>query len=220
MPVAPGYGPPRVGRLRPGGRRPTPAAVGGLPPPVTVIPWTWLTMPLELRADPPINSATITRTGASAAASNNTTSQGTFGVFSAATSLDTASPDDATNFATWLTTYYANPLLRSPTVTLWLVPRTDAERAIILAREIGDRITLGQGTVQDFAGDTTILGIPAGLPASVQSFVIEGIQHTSSVTDRTVQWTCAPLIGTAAGTEGPWFRADTSVIGSSDQIPF
>jgi len=176
--------------------------------------------PLELRADQPINSATITRTGGSAATSNNATSQATYGVFSASTSLDTASLDDTNNFATWLTTFYANPLLRSPTVTLSLVPRTDAERAIILAREIGDRMTLGQGTVQDFVGHALAISVPAGLPATALSFVIEGIQHVSSVNDRTVQWIVAPLIGTSAGTEGPWFRLDTSTLGSSDQIPF
>src|SRR6185369_1320842 len=78
----------------------------GLAPAATVIPWTWLTMPLELRADQPINSAQITRTGGSTATSNNTTSQASYGVFAASASLDTASPDDAGNFASWLTTYY------------------------------------------------------------------------------------------------------------------
>lgn len=200
----------------------TAPAVGGLAPAATVIPWTWLTTPLELRTYPPINSAQVGRTGGANATSNNTTSQATYGVFAATTSssLDTASPDDASNFASWLTTYYANPLLRPPVLTLSLVPRVDAERAIILAREIGDRITLGQGTVVDGSGTITILSVPAGLPTAVQSFVIEGIQHTSSVNDRTVQWTCAPLFGTTAGSEGPWFRLDTSVLGGSDLIPF
>lgn len=192
----------------------------GLPPPVTVIPWTWLQTPLELRADQPINSATISRVNGASATANNTASQTTYGVFAAGASLDTISPDDASNFGLMLVAYYGNPLLRAPTITLSLVHRTDTERQTILAREIGDRITLGQGVVQDYPGHTTIVPIPVGLPVAVQSFVIEGIVHTSSVTDRVVEWTTAPLIGTAPGAEGPWFRLDYSNLDGPDVMPF
>lgn len=193
--------------------RPTPAAAlvvndwfwGGGPPDATVIPWTWLQMPIALRADQPINSAAITRVNQAAASSNNTTSQATYGVFAVAAQLDTISPDDAANFAQFLTTYYANPLLRAPTFTLSLVHRTDEERWKILGREIGDRFTLGPATVQDYPGHTTVLPVPAGLPAGARSLVIEGIHHTSSVTDRVVEWTTAPLLGntTSAGLSLP-----------------
>jgi hypothetical protein len=208
--------------------RPTPAAAlvvndwfwGGQAPDATIIPWTWLTTPLELRADQPINSASITRTDKFPAIVNAAASQATYGVFAVATTVDTLSTDDAANLAAFLTTYYANPMMRCPTVTLSLVHRNDEERWRILGREIGDRFTLGPGTVQDFPGHTTVLPVPAGLPLAAQSLVIEGISHDSSVLDRVVTWTTAPLLGASPGVEGPWFRIDRSFIGGADAIPF
>ena len=210
-------------------RRPwdqTAPARPGLPPPATVIPWIWLQTPLELRADQPINSARITRTSGASASANNAASQTTYGVFAVSGSLDTISPDDATSFATWLVAYYGNPLLRAPLLSLSLVFRTDDERATILSREIGDRVTLGQGTVQDYPGHTTTIPIPVGLPLAVQSFVIEGIHHTSSATDRVVEWTTAPLVGTTTpgglllpGTAGSYASTpDTAILDITGDI--
>lgn len=218
--VSPGYGPPKVGRIRPGGRRPSFALPGAVIPATTVIPWTWLQVPLELRADQPINSAQITRVGQALANANNTTSQATYGVFAAGATLDTISPDDALSFGQWLVATYANPLLRAPTLTLSLVYRTDDERLLILSLEIGQRITLGPGTVQDFPGHTTVIPVPGGLPPGALSMVIEGIHHTSSVNDRVVEWTTAPLLGPTPGVEGPWFRLDSSVPGGTDVLAF
>jgi hypothetical protein len=177
-------------------------------------------MPLVLRPDQPINSAQITRVGQAAANNTSAASQTTYGVFAASATLDTISPDDANNFGLWLVAYYANPLLRVPTVSLSLVYRTNPERATILGVEIGQRVTLGPGTVQDYAGHTTGIAIPAGLPPAAQSWVVEGIHHTSSVLDRIVEWTTSPLLGVTPGVEGPWFRLDSSVLGGSDVVPF
>lgn len=213
-------GPLKVGRRGPGRAAVSAPAFPGGPPAVTVIPWIWLQTPLELRADPPINSTQISRTGGADGIANNLPSQATYGVFSASASLDTISPDDAQSFATWLVTFYGNPLLRAPVLSLSLVYRTDDERAAILGLEIGQRITLGPGTVQDFPGHLAVIPVPAGLPPGALSFVIEGIHHTSSVNDRVVEWTTAPLIGTTAGAEGPWFRLDSSALGGTDTMPF
>lgn len=208
--------------------RPTPSAAlvvndwfwGGQPPVPTIIPWTWLQAPIEMRIDQPINSAEITPTGGNSSSASNFPSQATYGVFSASASLDTISIDDAQNFATWLVTYYANPLLRVPVLTLSLIHRTDEERWRILGREAGDRITLGPGTIQDAPGHLVTLPVPAGLPPGAVSFVIEGFHHTSSPTERTVEWTTAPLIGTTPGIPGPWFRWDYSRLDGTDVIPF
>jgi len=193
---------------------------GGQAPDATVIPWTWLGAPLELRADQPINQATVTRDGDFQKVVNAAASQATYGVFAVSATMATLSVDDALNLATFLTTYYANPLMRCPTVSISLVHRNDEERWRVLGREIGDRFTLGPGTVQDAPGHTTVLPVPAGLPIGAQSLVIEGIQTASSVTDRVVEWTTAPLLGASPGVEGPWFRIDQSSFGSSDAIPF
>jgi len=221
MPLSPiGKGPLRIPRRGPGRISTSAPAFPGGPPAVTVIPWIWLQVPLELRANPPINSAQITRTNQTAATTNNITSQATYGVFAASATLDTVSPDDAQNFANWLTYVYANPLVRTPTLTLSLVYRTDDERALILGLEIGQRITLGPGTVQDYPGHTTAIPVPAGLPPGALSMLIEGIHHTSSVTDRIVEWTTSPLLGATPGAEGPWFRLDSSVLDGTDYLPF
>lgn len=206
-----GAGPLRLPRRGPGRISTSGVAYPGTPPAVTVIPWIWLQAPLELRSDPPINSAQITRTRQPTSTVNNTTSQATYGVFAASTNLDTISPDDATSFATWLVAFYSKPLLRAPTLTLSLVNRTDDERWLILNLEIGQRIALGPGTVQDFPGHTVVVPLPAGLPPGALSFVIEGIHHASSVDNRVVEWTTSPLIGATPGAEGPWFRLDTSL---------
>jgi hypothetical protein len=210
-----------VGALSPGGSSP---AVndwfwgGGAPDP-TIIPWTWLSMPLQLRSDQPINHAEISRTGGSAAIADAATSQLAYGVFAASGELTTASVDDAQNFANFLIAYYANPLVRCPVLTFDLVHRTVDERWRILDRELGDRVTLGPGVVPSPSGPIT-LPVPAGLPIGATSLVIEGIAHSSSVTGRVTEWTTAPLLGSTPGTEGPWFRVDTSRMDGTDVMPF
>jgi len=192
----------------------------GGPPDVTVIPWTWLQVPLKLRADQPMNVVEITRVNQAAALATNEASRTTNGTFPAKGTLDTIIPDDAYNYAAWLVTYYANPLLRAPVFSMPLQFRTVDEVPRILGRTVGDRFTLGPSTVRDGSGAVVVLPVPAGLPAGAQSLVISGIAHTSSVTDRVVSWTTAPLLGSAPGVEGPWFRIDSSMLDGTDQRPF
>lgn len=175
---------------------------------------------LQLRVDQPINSASVTRNGGQTYTDDATASQQTFGVYSASATVSSIVPDDPASFANFLTIYFANPLTYVPVFTLSLVPRTDAERVIILGLEIGTRITLGQGTVVDGTGNTQILTVPGTLPAGAVSSVIEGIRHSSSATDRIVQWTMSPLLGATPGTEGPWFRLDVSALDGNDVLPF
>lgn len=218
--VSPGYGPPKVGRLRPGRRRPLAmTAVGGLAPPVTLIPWTWLSPPWSLRTDQPINHAEVTTTAGLTSTADAAASQAAFGVFPAAGELATAIPADAAAFAAMLVAYYANPLVRSPGLPLDLVPRTPAERAVILGMEIGQRFTLAQSLIVDATGPI-LIPVPVALPAGVLSLVIEGIGHASSVTSRLVTWTTSPLIGAVVGAEGPWFRLDSSTWDGPDVVPF
>jgi hypothetical protein len=201
---------------------------GGGAPDATIIPWTWLTVPLELRVDQPINAASITRTGFDTRTAVNAASKTTFGTFPASGSLDTASTDDAANYAAFLVAYYNNPKLRCPTITISLENRNTEDIWAVLGREIGDRITLGPGTVQDYPGHTITLPVPDGLPAAVRSGVIEGIRHFSSaVSGRTTEWTTAPLLGATAGSQGPFFRlgsfpsdAEGSLLDGTDALAF
>ena len=193
----------------------------GAPDP-TLIPWTWLSMPLSFRQDPPINSAQITGLSGVVAQANNAAAQIQYGVFSASSTLTTALAQDAANFAQFLVTYYGNPLLRCPTWTFDLTGRqflADENKWKVLGRELGDRVTLTSSTVTD--GTTTItIPVPAGLPAAARSLTIEGVQHTSSPTTRTVTWTTGPLLGPTPGAEGPWFRLDYSFLDGTDNLAF
>jgi hypothetical protein len=206
--------------------RPTPSAAlvvndwfwgGGAPDPI-VIPWTWLVMPLVLRADQPINYAKITGLGGNTYTAVNTASTSTRKNFYATTTLDTISPDDAANFAQFLVTYYGNPLLRAPTFTMSLVSRTDEERWRILGGEIGNRFTLGTGYLGP--GQTNPIPVPANLPAGARSLLIEGVEHDSSIDDWLVHWTTGPLLGSTPGVQGPWFRVDSSYTDGTDVMAF
>lgn len=211
--------------------RPTPAAALVVndwwwtgPPTPTLIPWTWLTTPLELRQDKPINYAAITGTSNVVAVATNSTSQTTYGTFSATGTIYTDLVRDAANLAAFLVTYYSSPLLRVPTWTIDLVPRIASGNAEevwrVLGRGIGDRVTLGPVTLTDSGGTTVTLPVPSQLPAAAQSIVIEGIAQVSSPTIRTVTWTSSPLLGTTPGTPGPWFQLDYSALDGTDLAPF
>lgn len=192
-------------------------------PDATIIPWTYLSMPLAMRQDQPINSATITGASNATATAVNTTSQAQYGTFGATATLNTVLAVDAANLAEFVTTYYANPPLRCPQWTFDLTgPQLlpDEVKWLILGREIGDRVTLGPATLTDPGGTTIVVPVPAGLPAAARSLVIEGITHTSGPAHRLVTWTTAPLLGTSPGAEGPWFRSDLSFTDGTDVLPY
>lgn len=222
MPAPPQIRPgPRVRRWPPFSAQVYRTAIGGLPPAVTVIPWTWFASDqLAIRVNQPINSMQVTGTSNILSVSNNATSQSAYGVFAASSTLDTDVVADAAVFATFITTFYANPVASAPTLTLDLVPRTDAERLLILGMEIGMRFTFGPGTGTDGMGGTIPIPVPGGLPPAVLSMVIEGVAHSSSVNVRTVTWNTTGLIGTTQGSAGPWFRLDSSTLDGTDIVPF
>lgn len=194
---------------------------GGAPDP-TLIPWTWLSVPLTIRQDQPINSAQITGVGNATAVANDTASQAIYTVFSASATLATVLVADALNLARHLVTYYASPLTRCPTWTFDLTQRVaDEEKWRILGRELGDRATLAPSTITDLVtGASITLPVPAALPAAARSIVIEGIEHSSAPTGRVTAWTTSPLLGPTPGVEGPWFRLGTSRLDGTDPIPF
>jgi hypothetical protein len=63
---------------------------------------------------------------------------------------------------------------------------------------------------------------PTAWPAGITELVIEGIAHSiDSDGTRWVVWNTAPVIGSTAGTAGPWFRADDSTTDiGSDLLAF
>jgi len=162
---------------------------------------SWIRIPLTFRTDSPINAAQISVAGGTSATSTNAASQTEYGVYTSTATL-VSNTTDAANYASWLTTYYTGGRVRCPVLTIDLVQRPDADRAVVLARQIGDRITITQ--------------VPPGFPVEAQNLVIEGIHHTSGVLERLVVWTTSPMIGATNGASGPWFRLGSSALGGSD----
>lgn len=169
---------------------------GGFPPPATEIPYGWLLRPARWRPDAPRNVAEVSRIGGATARRRNTTSIAAVGERTFQASLDSRVVDDPDNLAAWMVANYTNPRQRMPSLTIHLLPRIETECWRILAREIGDAIT--------------ITGTPASWPDGVNNLVIEGVTRLIHVDEPRVVWSTAPLIGAAPGQAGPWFRADDS----------
>lgn len=73
-----------------------------------------------------------------------------------------------------------------------------------------------------YADEVTLTG-PDGTrnpwPAGITELVVEGIEHSiDAAGTRWVVWNTAPLIGAAAGTAGPWFRADQSTTDTGSDV--
>lgn len=182
---------------------------GGYPPAVTEIPYDWLTPPARWRPDQPRNVATVTRTGGSSARAQDTASVDAVQERPFAATVDSQVTGDPRNYADWIVAYYTDMRQRMPTLTLNLVPRTDVECWRVLGRSIGDRIR--------------ITGTPVGVtawPDGTTELVIEGVEHRIGGDTRFVVWNTAPVIGSAAGVAGPWFRLDESFTDGADVLPF
>lgn len=180
---------------------------GGGPPPVTQIPYAWLSPAVRFRPDPPINVADVTQISGTSAHSVNRVSVATYGEYAPSpVQLATLCDADPSNLAVYTTGNYANPRTRCPQLTLNLLSRTDVECWLILGREIGNRIQ--------------ITDAPSTWPEGTTSLVIEGIQHAIAVDMRLVTWDTSPIVGASPGVPGPWFRADSSRVDGTDKIPF
>lgn len=194
---------------------------GGFPPPVTEIPYAWITGPGRFRADLLFNLALVTRgTGATARARDNA-SAAEYGESEFTATLSTSTAQDPPNLAAHMVGNYAPqpsgvPRQRCPQLTINLLQVYDLAGPTgvwrVLGRRIGDRISIS-GTPT-----TPATAWPQGTTAQV----IEGIKHAIAVDTRTVTWSMAPVIGTTPGTPGPWFRADVSTAGpaATDKLPF
>lgn len=182
---------------------------GGHPPPVTEIPYAWLSPPARWRPEQPRNVATVTRSGGSAARAQSTASIAAVGERPFSATVDSQVVSDPQAYAQWIVDYYQDVRQRMPTLTLNLVGRTDVECWRILGRQIGDRIRITDAPT----GDT-------GWPDGVTDLVIEGREHRIGGDTRLVVWNTAPVIGATPGQSGPWFRLGESRLDGTDRVPF
>lgn len=181
--------------------------VGGLPPPVVEIPFSWIATPLSRKPTVAVTKAQISQSGGATAYSSAPDALvRQFGVNTATVDLETAVDADTANLADMLTTYQAVPRPRQPTLTFNLLARTDAECLIILGVRQTQRVR--------------VVDAPAGTPPGALNFTVEGIAHVLGVEVRTVAWATAALIGTTTTEPGPWFRWGSSSWGGPDIRPF
>ena len=195
----PGSKPP-VGPLRPLG-----VAVGGLAPVPVQIPLCWLSPPVLLRLEQPYTTAAVSREG-STYRDRSAANVAEYGDFSFVAELTTPNTADLANLAHWTVTYRSVPRMRAPQLVIDLMYRTDAEKLMLLRIARWSRIVL--------------TGVPPEFPEGAASLVVAGTKHTVSVFSRRLFITTAPVIGSAAGVPGPWFRFGSSAWGGTDIIPF
>lgn len=203
--LTPGFSPPTWQRF--GSPRGDTRTVGGRALMPVDIPVCWFSQPLTLRLEKPFNHAEVTQLDGATARADNSTSQTTYGgVFPFAATLSTAVDADATNLAHWTVTYNPDPRMRSPRLVLNLLYRSDEEKLRILGVTRGERIR--------------ITDLPTQWPAGANTLIVAGATHAASEVGRVVEWATGPVIGTAAGIAGPWFRRGTSARGGVDIRPF
>lgn len=178
---------------------------GTVPPRPVDIPVAWLSPPLRVRQDHPLNRAEVGQRGGATARSTNVPAlNDQQWLFTA--SVDSVADADAPNLATWVTDTYDEPLPRCGALTLVLNVRTDTEVWRILGVTQGRRIRLTDA--------------PGSWPTGATELVVEGVTHQFTGDLRIVQWNTSPVIGAAAGVAGPWFRYSTSRWNGTDVRPY
>lgn len=155
--------------------------------PVTLqIPYAWLLRGLRYREDVPINDVVATQASGSPTRRTDAASVRRYGTGGDTATLDTAIDADPANYASWTVRANATPRLRCPQLVVDLLPRTPAERAQLLALDIGHRIE--------------ITGGPATIPTAARHLIIEGVADETGVQTRTITFNTSPLLGPTAGT--------------------
>jgi len=177
-------------------------SAGGLPQDPAEIPVCWLTTPLTLRLDRPFNYAEVTQVDGSTA---RYTAPGATVIYPFFATLTTAVDADASNLAHWTVTYNSTPRMRSPSLTINLLYRTDAEKAFLLGIGRNRRIRL--------------TGLPTGWPQGADTLVVRGIQHRATTYARTITWITGPVIGLSPIVSDAFGRSVSGEWGTPDFGP-
>jgi len=120
-----------------------------------------------------VNDVAVSRAGSPVVRAVDTASITDYGTYQETLDLLTVSDNEAVDAANWKILRGATPLVRVPNATVDLRRSTTAQATAILAREIGDRITLSS--------------LPSQAPATSMDFFIEG--YTEQITDTSYRLT-------------------------------
>jgi len=179
---------------------------GTITPPAPVkIPICWLSQPVRLRLDPPVNAATVSVPGGPTGRYKDDASiASTRSRFAFTATLTTVTPSDATNLAHWVVTYGIGQRTHSPELTIDLLYRTDAEKIRLLRITRGRRIE--------------ITGVPDNFPEGAAHQIVTGITHEIGLRVRRMRLTTAAVVGGEPGVAGPWVRLGASRPGGTDSL--
>lgn len=101
------------------------------------------------------------------------------GVYNLTAELLTTDDNEVVDFLKWKLVRYANPQVRIPVVPIDLRRAGTVKTAAILAREIGDRITLTR--------------LPRQSPAATMDFFIEGYTENITATNHKISFNLSPV---------------------------
>jgi hypothetical protein len=170
------------------------------------IPLCWLSRSIVLRLNRPINHAEVSQVNGVSAREDNDPSIATNGVFPFTATLTTAVDADTANLGHWVVTYFGDPRMHLPVLTVDLMYRTDDQKRFLLRLGVGQRIQL--------------TGVPSTWPQGADHLVIVGVAHDISRVVRRLRFTASALVGSTLGQSGPWFRWGDSRWDGSDVRPF
>lgn len=150
-----------------------------------------------------VNDITTSRDGGVTARAVDLASITDYGLYRDTIVLLTTSDNEVQDAANWKIGVGATPQVRVPTAEADVEKATSAQKALILAREIGDRITLAS--------------LPSQAPATSMDFFIEGYTEHRTAEAYRISWNLSP-----ATASGVW-QLDSStysVLGTSTRLGY
>lgn len=150
-----------------------------------------------------VNDMTASRTGGVSVRVVDAASVAEYGTYHEETVLLTTSDNEVADAASWKVYIGSTPLVKVPVAEADLTVAASAQKTALLAREIGDRITLSN--------------LPAQAPASTMDFFIEGWTETITAETHRIAFNLSP-----AALSGVW-QLDSSVysvLGSTTRLAY
>lgn len=171
------------------------------------IPFAWLVSDsVSFLEDQPLNDITATQSGGGRTRRVDAASVRRYGDSELPTTLDTEVTADPSNFAAWNAQAYGTARMRMPQATIDLLPRSTAERAVLLGIKLGDRVQ--------------ITDVPPTWPRGADHLIVEGKTSECGTKTRRLTLNFSPLAGPAPGVAPVCAVVGQSVIGDTTTIAY